>query len=218
MSLREIIISAGVNFAVAAIILYFTGPHLALIWLCLGFVLILGGWLTTSGGVPSIVPVRYDSGQSSARQNEVGQWCNADGKIMSTADVLRARHWVNLYGLVVRNYGDPAFEIKPIGNVPVGKSTLVFGGDLPNWTRDDGEGFLPINMERKEGGSLLGGLFDEMKDQDIVIVPITIRYVNSKGHRYKTTCKVERDVRAPHGLSVIKVRHGRDLLGFLRRD
>jgi hypothetical protein len=73
-------------------------------------------------------------------------------------------------------------------------------------------------MKRKDGSNLLGGLTEEMQDQDILRVPIIIRYLNSKGHRYKTTCELERDVRAPHGLSVIKMRHGRDLLGLLRRD
>jgi hypothetical protein len=218
MSLRVLVISFGLNLAASGIITIAVNAKTGLTVFIVGVALILIAYFFGSESAPAIIPLRYDSGQSSARQNASGQWCNADGTLMSTADILRAKQWINLYGLIFRNHGDPAFEIRPINNVPVGKSTMIFDRDISDWTQGDGEGFLAINMKREDGSGLLGGLFEEMREQDIVSVPVTIRYLNSKGHRYKTTCVIERNVRAPHGLSVAKVRHSRDLLGFLRRN
>ena len=171
----------------------------------------------SNSGEPRIIPLRYDKGPSSPYQNASGQWCRADGVIMSTADVLRAKHWINRFGLVFQNIGECAFEVAPVNFVPVGTSKLVFEGHLSNWAQENGEGFFPINMERRDKSGLLGGLFEEMKDHNIVSVPITIKYRNSKGCRYRTTCEIERDVTSPHGLTVVRVRHGRDLFGILRR-
>ena len=71
-------------------------------------------------------------------------------------------------------------------------------------------------MQRADGSVLLGGLREEMKDNDFAALPITIRYRNGKGHNYKTTFRITRDVRMHLGLGVEGVSHGRDWFGFLR--
>jgi hypothetical protein len=131
MSLRALAISFGANIAASGFVAIVISARAGLTLFIIGVAIILIAYLFGPESAPAIIPLRYDSGQSSARQNQLGQWCNADGKLMSTADVLREKNWVNLYGLIFRNHGDPAFEIKPANNVPVGKSTLIFDGDIP---------------------------------------------------------------------------------------
>jgi hypothetical protein len=128
-----------------------------------------------------------------------------------------AHHQLGSWGLFVTNHGDPAYEVHPTGG-KVGDSTLIFHRSLQNLSKSDGEGFFPIYIQRADGGTLLGGLFDEMRTKQIDALPIRISYRNGKGHRYKTTCKIARDVTASGGLAIINVRHGRDFFGFLRRE
>jgi hypothetical protein len=165
---------------------------------------------------PLVAPVRYGTFATSARQID-GRWYKPDGTPFTTEEVLRAKHLVNLHGLVVVSESDPAYELS-IGNRKVGTSTAVFGNRIPRLAARDGEGFFPINMELANGSGLLGGLPDEMKTQDVLVLPIKIKYRNSKRNRFKTTCKIVRDVTQPHGLAIRDVNHGRDLFGFLRRD
>ena len=71
-------------------------------------------------------------------------------------------------------------------------------------------------MQRADASGLLGGLFEEMRVNDVETLPITIRYKNGKGHKYKTTFKIARDVSMHLGLGIESVSHGRDWFGFLR--
>jgi hypothetical protein len=209
-------ISLGLNIVASAIVTI-ANARAGLTLFAVGVALILFGYFFLPESAPALIPLRYDSGQSSARQNQLGQWCNADGRVMSTGDVLRAKHLINRYGLIFRVQGERAFEIAPI-NVRVGKSELAFDSNIPNWAEGDGEGFLPINMNLSNGSGINGGLFEEMRDQDVSDIPITVRYRDSKRRRYKTSCEIERNVHAPLGLSVTKVKHGRDLFGSLLRN
>ena len=218
MSLRILLISIGINLVAAGIFAYFKGPSAGAISLVVGLMVIGIGYLASPDGYPKIIPLRYDKGPASPLQNNAGQWCKPDGTPCSTADVLRGKHWIGRYGLVIRNQGDSAFEVQPRNNIPVGTSRITFDGSLPNWAKDDGEGFFPINMELANGGGLMGGLFEEMRDKNIASVPITVTYKDSRGRRYKTMCRIDRNVIAPHGLAITDVHHGPDILWFLRRN
>lgn len=128
-----------------------------------------------------------------------------------------AHHKLGSWGLFVSNYGAPGYEVRVISGM-VGDSTPIFQHSIQSITNNDGDGFFPINLERADGSGLLGGLFDEMRGKDVDIVPITMRYRNGKGHHYKTTCKIIRDVAEPEGLRIIDICHGRDFFGFLRKE
>ena len=135
----------------------------------------------------------------------------------STEEILRAKHMMGYQGLLVANDSDPAYEVHVVSR-KIGDSILTFENQIQRLTKNDGEGFFPINIQRPDGGGMLGGLFDEMRSKNIDALPITIPYKNGKGHCYKTTCRMIRDVTAIGGLSIKHVHHGRDLLGFLRSN
>jgi hypothetical protein len=141
---------------------------------------------------PNVAPVRYDNAPTGTARSLLGN-----------------------EGLVVTNDGDPAYEVHLVsGNV--GDSTPTYQNRIQRLTKNEAEGFFPINMQRRDGGGLLGGLFEEMRQNKVEALPVTIRYKNGKGHRYRTTFKIIRDVTAAHGLSIKDVHHGRDWFGLLR--
>lgn len=163
---------------------------------------------------PCVSPVRYGAAPTSAKQIN-GKWCRADGTPFSTEEILSAKHLLGYSGLIVDNNCDDAWEVYVTGGT-VGDSTPTFDNRIQRLTKNMGEGFFPINILQAHGGGLLGGLFEEMRTKDVKTLPLTIWYKNGKGHRYKTTCNIVRDVRAVHGLSIEGVHHGRDWLAFLR--
>jgi hypothetical protein len=165
---------------------------------------------------PSVVPVRYDSAPASPRKID-GVWCRADGAPFSTEEILRAKHTLGYHGLLVTNDRDPAYEVHVVSG-KIGDSVPTFGNSIQRLSKNDGEGFFPINIQRADGVGVLGGLFEEMRTKNVAALPVTIRHKNGKRHYYKTTRKVVRDVTAIGGLSINDVHHGRDLFRFLRRD
>lgn len=166
---------------------------------------------------PEVIPVRYGSVSTSPRKIG-GQWCKADGTSFTTEEVLRAQHLLGLNGLVVVNDGDPAHEVHLPSGKMVGKSHMIVENRISRLTKNDGEGLLPINFKLENGGIILGGLCEQLCKYDVDSIPIVVRYRDSLGQRYKTKCKIGRNVTAVGGLTISNVRHGRDLFGFLRRN
>jgi len=198
---------------IGAALAVFVGKALGVVCGVVGLALIVWAQFHEDG-TPSVVPVRYGSAPTSPRQIN-GVWCKADGTPFSMEEVLRAKHMLGYQGLLVANDGDPAYEIYVLSG-KIGDSTPTFENKIQRLTKNDGEGFFPINIKLAGGGGLLGGLSEEMRTKNIATLPITICYRSGKRRRYKTTCKIARDVSAIHGLSIEDVHHGRDWFGFLR--
>jgi hypothetical protein len=137
---------------------------------------------------PNVAPVRYDDAPRGSDKNLLGR-----------------------IGLVVTSDGVPAYEVHLISG-KVGDSIPQHERQIQRLSASDGEGFIPINMRRADGSGLLDGLFDEMVRNKVEALPVALRYKSGKGHSYKTTFSLVRDVLSPRGLSIKDVRHGREWL------
>ncbi len=105
-------------------------------------------------------------------------------------------------GLFVSNHGEPAYDVN-IPTVMLGRSQLIFNGELPTFTRDDGDCFFDVSIEQSRGISTTGnGLFEEMRAQGLSEVAFNIEYKDRDNRRYGTLCKFERDVGTVGGIRV----------------
>jgi hypothetical protein len=188
---------------------YLYGYAVGLLMFVTGFIL----YFFLDEDSPNVAPVRYGTTAVSPRQIN-GQWCKADGTPFTTDEMLKSQHLARWRGLVVVNDSEhPAYEVH-VANGKLGISAAIFDGHISRLTKNDGEELFPIVLELEGCGAILEGLFSEMKEQNVTALPVKIRYKNSRGRRYETTCKIITDAREVHGLGITDVHRRRDLFGF----
>lgn len=103
-------------------------------------------------------------------------------------------------GLVVRNHGEPAFNIE-ILPVQVGSAILRTVRGVERLAKDDGERHMQFEIQNKSGGVESQKLFDFMRTQNIDAIDVLVVYKDWENHWYRTLCKIERDVLARGGLA-----------------
>jgi hypothetical protein len=161
---------------------------------------------------PLVIPLRYGPSPflRHAYQKD-GRWYKGDGTLYSTEQILAGKHMMGLYGLIVVNHGEPAYDVSILtSEVQVGTSKLRLEGGKPALTKSDGDAFFAASIEISPGSSLLGdGLFDEMRKQRVDNITIALVYKDAENHWYKTIGNIERDVMETGGLSVKYVRQER---------
>lgn len=109
-------------------------------------------------------------------------------------------------GLVITNDGEPAYDVY-IPEIRIGTSLLRINCEIARLTHSDGDKLCEAWIQTSPNSSALGsGLRDEMVKQNISSIDIPIQYKDDENRRYRTLCKLERNVRALGGLAVRYVR------------
>jgi hypothetical protein len=161
---------------------------------------------------PLIVPIRYGRFDDGIRQIN-GRWVKANGTLFSGEDVLLGKH-VGKYGLLVKNDGEAAYDVT-VSEPHLGRSRLRFEADKARLTREDGEEFFGAWIElgaeeHSVNTTVLGsGLFEEMRQQKLREVEVTLTYKDADNRWYKTTGIIQRDASADGGLTVRYVKQER---------
>lgn len=96
-------------------------------------------------------------------------------------------------GLIIANDGEPAYDIS-IPDIPLGPSKVTITPNFTRLSKEDGERFCEIWINKPQGMMLTGSaLLETMRQQDIWEVTFPIRFKDSDNRRYVTTCKLEFD-------------------------
>jgi hypothetical protein len=100
------------------------------------------------------------------------------------------------HGLIVRNDGEPAFDISVDEPVAVGSSMVDFWSrTYPGLTRADGELVIDAHIRQNTGGGTFGSaLRDEMVKAGVESIPLKVRYRDLDGRQYISTCEVVREI------------------------
>src|SRR5437667_5300449 len=86
----------------------------------------------------------------------------------STEEILRAKHMMGYQGLLVANDSDPAYEVHIVSR-KIGDSIPTFKNQIQRLTQNDGEGFFPINIQRPDGGGLLGASLTKRETRTLTL-------------------------------------------------
>ena len=139
---------------------------------------------------PNIIPIRF------------GYLSNAPHNAFTATEVLAGKQYLE-QGLIFRNDGEPAYQIAIPAISKVGSSKLLFPGKLGRLDKSQGEAVLRTIIERAPHSFILSGLFDEMKDNNIDCVIVTIEYRgDSHTAWWATICDIERNVAVEGGLEI----------------
>jgi hypothetical protein len=120
------------------------------------------------------------------------------GKIESPPKVVPVR-WDRSpdghHGLIVRNDGEPAFDIS-VGSLSVGTSHLEFWDRVyPGLTKADGELCIDSNIRLLNGSGTTGNaLRNQMVEADLEQITLAIKYRDFEGAEYTTTFELNREV------------------------
>jgi hypothetical protein len=150
---------------------------------------------------PFIVPIRFGCLRDGPRKIG-GQWTKPTGHPFTLDEILRGQH-LEKQGLIFRNDGDPAYHISVPAAEKIGPSTLRFSGRVNRLDNSQGEALLTAVVERGDSHSIINGLFDEMKDNDVECVSVKIQYRGDSDEAWwATVCEIERNVNAEGGLEI----------------
>ncbi len=104
-------------------------------------------------------------------------------------------------GLVIANDGEAAYDIS-IPPVQMGTSVLEIELETNRLTKDDGRKYCKVWIRQEHRGTATGnGLMKEMLDQGLTDVGVAIHYKDGGNRWYKTTCKLERDLKTSGGIA-----------------
>ena len=114
---------------------------------------------------------------------------------------------VSFHGLIITNeHESVAYDIsipERQREIPIGSSRLVFWEkNIPRLTKG-AEALIDTHIQLPSRTTLTGnGLHGQMVKNNVVDVCVPIVYKDADNHWYQTTCKIERDFHAEHGLAV----------------
>lgn len=157
---------------------------------------------------PSIVPLRFGY-LSNAPQEISGRWYKPTGHAFTAEEVLSGKQYVD-QGLIFMNDGEPAYHISIPKASRVGPSKLIFPGKLARLEKSQGEAVLTAAIERAPHTSIVNGLFDEMRQNNLDRVTVAVEY---RGHSHQawwaTICEIVRNPHVKGGLEILKFRQER---------
>jgi hypothetical protein len=94
-------------------------------------------------------------------------------------------------GLIIANDGEPAYDIS-IPNIEVGQFRIQITPRFTRLSKEDGPQSCPVSIQNPTGTLFNGDvLLDVMRSQDAGRITFSIRFRDSDGHWYVTTCKLE---------------------------
>ena len=101
----------------------------------------------------------------------------------------------NRYGLIVRNDGEPAFDISVEEPVLVGNSKLQFWDRIhAGLTKVDGEMLMEARIELSPGYALAAsGLREQMIKAGLDVITLKVKYGDIDGQKWVTSCDVVRE-------------------------
>jgi hypothetical protein len=108
-------------------------------------------------------------------------------------------------GLSIANDGEPAYDIS-IPDIQFGKFRIKVIPQFTRLSKEDGARLCETSMENLNGTVYPGEmLFQAMQLEKVSSLPFQIRFHDSDGNRYITTCSLYYEVRMVSGISSIRI-------------
>lgn len=108
-------------------------------------------------------------------------------------------------GLSIANDGEPAYDIS-IPDIQLGEFRIQVTPHFTRLSKEDGTKFCEASMEKLNGTIYPGEmLLQAMHLQKISSLPFQIRFRDSDGNWYMTTCSLYYEVRMINGISSIRI-------------